>query len=985
MSRWWSMHSHSRKSKDDALSTPTDLVVRAAELEMPALSLNDHGTLGGVAELYTAGKKHGVKPAPGVELYVVTDHAAGQRSAMHLTVTSYTSAGYRNLVGMNNLAQKTWAWRNARLDFAQLAQLAEDGLTEGLAIGTGCRSGPVVKALTERGPEAAEQVVNALAGWFPRTYVELMDHGFTAEGMWDHEIVRELVAIADRQGLPYVITSDTHYVHEHERVLHDALKTMVVAHVEEVDDRTFSGEGYWLVDEAHLEEIYAPKVLDTALDNLAEFASKIDVTIPELDAFSLKIPDVTFTGRQMETLKERGAESLVAWLDEVDASKKLRKEATDRFEAEIAVVETSGFAGYLLLVAWITDLCAERGIWFYTRGSATGSFLLFLLKITQENPLPSFHDIRFDRFLSPDRTSPPDVDLDIEHHRRDEIVAELEKRYPVLQVGTTMTYGITQDEDDEGNSKGSLAVKYYAVQRQLATGVNSWAEIPDEDKAVLKDLAERNLVAGRGAHPGGYIVAADEAAVAFMPLEVIGSSRTVVTAFDKGEVEKMGLPKIDLLGSRVLTALRICCNLITGGDNDKARAYYLDIPMEDKEVLKRCADGNTVGLFQLGGWTNRKVCQEINPKKVKDLIAVQALARPAPLQSGFTKSFMRRRDKVEAVPEMHEHIMAETKETYGLAIYQEQLVGVLRRLGLDAERLTKLLKAVKASGKQHALEAAKVMESELGPLIELAVSQGWSEADVAWLTSCLHDYGAGYSFGKAHSVQYGVTGYRTGYLAQHEPLAYWTGMLIAYDGVKEIRPPKEEVNLKFKAQARRDGVRVLPPHVNSSGVTFAPDPDAFSIREGLGSIPFVGAEACASIIAERPYISVIDLAKRVSTKVTGARDVLFESDIDTAVLVHEGEHAGEHRKTVLAQLHKAGALAGLEHGEPMRRARQRLKKCPECKAGTFGSPLDLEDHADAEHPGWEQRAAEAKAARAAARAAKEAADDEQGQTVDGAG
>lgn len=965
MSRYWSLHTHSRKSKDDAMSTPTDLVNQAVLLGQPAQGLTDHGTMGGVVEHYLAAKKAGIKSLPGQELYVVPDHGMGIRSAMHLTVVAYTSTGYRNLVGLNNLAHRHWFWRNGRVDFPQLAELAESGLLEGLAIGTGCRSGPVVKALTERGPEAAEQVANALAGWFPRVYIELMDHGFTAEGMWDHEIVSQLVGVADRTGLPYIITSDTHYTLREERELHDALKTLVVHQGVDIDDRKFSGEGYWLVDEPYLQEVYAPRVLDRALDNLAELAEKASVSIPELDTFKLKIPDVTLTGREQEVLEEKAWAAFASWVEAAKPSKAVLKVAKERLTAELATVQASGFPGYLLLVIWITDLCAERGIWFYTRGSASGSFLLYLTGVTQENPLPSEHDIRFDRFLSTDRTSPPDVDLDIEHTRRDEIVAELQARYPVLQVGTTMTYGITSEsEDEDGPAGGSLAQKYYSVQNQLGTGVNSWKDIPEEDKATLKELAERNLVSGRGAHPGGYIVAADEASVAFMPLETIGSSKTMVTALDKGEVEKMGLPKIDLLGSRVLTALRICCNLVCDGDNDRARAYYLDIPMEDKEVLKRCAQGNTVGLFQLGGWTNRKVCEQMGPKKVKDLIAVQALARPAPIQSGFTKSFMRRRDKVETVPVMHDDIAAETKETYGLAIYQEQLVGVLRRLGLDSERLTRLLKAVKASGKAHALEAAKVMESELAPLQELARKRGWSEDDVAWLTGCLRDYGAGYSFGKAHSVQYGVTGYRTGWLATHESLAYWTGMLTAYEGVKEIRPPKEPVNLKFKRQARADGVRVLPAHVNSSGLTWTPDPEAYAVREGLTAVPHVGEPAAAELIAKRPFESLVDLARKVTSKVTCAGPLLYGTP---------PEECGGH----ITALHKAGALDGIPVGEPMRRARQRLKKCPECKVPTFPTPLDLEDHADAEHPGWEERAAAAKAEKAAKKAAKEAGDGQQ--------
>lgn len=930
--RYWSAHTHSRKSKDDAMSEVPALVDRAVELGHPALGLTDHGEMGGVAELYTACRKAGIAPFPGTELYLTPDSGLGLRSSMHLTVLAYTAEGYRNLVGLNNLAHRHFMYR-PRVDLAQIAALGEEGKLQGLAVGTGCRSGPVVRALVDRDEVAARQVVEALAGWFPRVYVELMQHDFAADGMHDKEITEALFAIAEEVGLPTIVTGDAHYTLQDDRGAHDALKTLVTWSADP-DEGRFSGSGYWLLDEEHLATRFDPRVLDASLDALADLAERNQVAIPELDTFTLKIPDVTFKGTQQDTLATRACAALEAWLE--DKPKSWQKRYNDRLLDELDVVEQSGFAGYLLLVAAITDYCAEQRIWYYTRGSATGSLILYLLRVTQEDPVA--WDIRFDRFLSPDRSSPPDVDLDIEHRRRDEVVAHFAERYPVLQVGTTMTYSITsKSEEEDGPSGGSLAVKYYSVQRKVGSTVGSWDDIPEDDKAMLKDLASRNLVSGRGAHPGGYILTADEATAAIMPMVYIASSKTLVTAFDKGDVERMGLPKIDLLGSRVLTALRICCELIAG---DRAREYYADIDMKDKDTIKRCAAGETTGLFQFGGWTNRKVIMEMVPTKVADLVAAQALARPAPMNSGFTRSFMRRRDGVEKPPERHEDIAAETKDTYGLAIYQEQLVGVLRRLGLDAARLTRLLKAVKASGKQHAEAAAKVMAEEIEPLVVMAKERGWDDDDVAWLRSCLQDYGAGYSFGKAHSVQYGTTGFRTAYLAEHEPLAYWTGMLTAYDGVKDPKT-KEVVNLKFKQQARRDGVKVLAPHVHHSGLTFTPDPEQYVIREGLTSIPHVG-EACAEeLVAKRPFASLVDLGQRVSSKVTGAGDLVWGT-------------AATDCKGHVAHLATARALEGIPVGEPMRRAKGRIRRCKQCKI-TYATPLEYEDHVEEAH--GDQRAA----------------------------
>lgn len=918
------------------MSPVLDLVERAAELGYPALGLTDHGRVAGVVDLYRGCKKAGIKPLPGIELYLTPDHGLQERSSMHLTVVAYSAKGYRNLIGLSNLAQSQF-YRRPRVDFADLADFAERGLLQGLACATGCRSGPVVKALTERGEAPARQVVETLAGWFPRTYVELMDHGFKADGMWDHEITDALLSISSQTGVPIIITTDSHYVRPDEVDAHDALKTLV-SWSDDPDDRGFSGSGYWLKSEAEIDAEYDSYGLniDAALDHLRDLAEMSSVQIPELDTFTLRIPDVTLKGTQLDDLAGRAKIALTAWLDGKPAAWVSRYH--QRLEDELEVISQSGFAGYLLLVAAITDYCREHGIWFHTRGSASGSLILYLLGVTQLDPVA--RDIRFDRFLSPDRTSPPDVDLDIEHTRRDEVVDHFRQRYPILQVGTTMTFSISGRDDDDSDEiedtgkppGGSLLVKYFAVKRKEAERDRraymhmKWADIPPEDKAVLRNLSERNLVSGRGAHPGGYIIAADAPSVAFMPLETIGSSKTLVTSLDKDDVEAFGLPKIDLLGSKVLTALHICCDLIAGGDG---RDWYDAIDEKDKPTLTRCGSGNTQGLFQLSGWTNRSVAEDIRPTKIDDIIAVQALGRPATLKSGFTKMFMARRTKAEPVPPMHNDITAETKDTYGLAIYQEQLVGVLRRLGLEPLRLTKLLKAVKASGKAHAEKAKAVMDAELNDLLAIASMRGWSEADRAWLTQCLQDYGAGYSFGKAHAWQYGLVAYRTAWLATHEPLAFWTGMLIAYTGAKNSR--KESLELLYKRAARGDGVKVLGPHVHTSGVAYTADPDTFSIREGLTSVPGVGTPCAEEILAHRPFASLVDMAQRVRHgQVTGCKKLLTGTP--------PGECGGQ-----VQALYEARALDGIAPGEPIRKAKGRIRKCKTCKI-TYSTPLEYEDH-----------------------------------------
>lgn len=943
-SRYWSLHTHTRYSVDDALSDARVLVDRAVELGYPALGFTDHGTMAAVAQGYKAAKGR-LAFLPGVEMYLTPLHEARDRKAMHLTMAAYTSEGYRNLVALNNQAHNQRFNKRGRLDMADLAAAAERGLTAGIAVATGCRSGPVVRAFTERDEIAASQVIKALDGWFPKTYVELMDHGFKADGWWDYEICAALHEVATALGVPTIITGDAHYTVAEEVDAHNALKELTTFSTDPEDGR-FKGAGYWLrSDEEIGQELGQAPWIQQAYQGLDDLAAAAKVSIPELDVFTAKIPDVTFAGTQAPTLRAKVREALEHFIASTKLTKKQVQACYERVDAEHPVITKAEMDGYLLLIAKICDLMEERGIWFHTRGSAAGSFICYLLGITQYNPMPWAWDIAMDRFLSGDRTSLPDIDLDIEHTRRDEVLdAVASWGYELRQVGTQPVYGLDFKDDDSGEEKGSLRVKYFSTLRKQGVKIDGWHEVSDEDKALLTDLASRKLIAGIGAHPGGYVVARDNPTVGCLPMVAIHSSDTIVTAFDKGEVEAMGFPKVDFLGSKALTGLRIACTLITGGDAftvprtrqeaAAAKEFYRAIPMDDAPSLKRTGAGHTTGLFQLGGSTNRRGLMELQPKKTRDIVAAQALMRPAPLNSGFTREYLERRAKQKPVPEMHEDIALETKETYGLAIYQEQVVGMLRRIGLPGEQLTKLLKAVKASGKAHIEEAKKIVEDEMQSITDMAIGRGWGEADLVYLKGCLLDYGAGYSFGKAHSVTYGVVGYLTAYLATHEPLAYWTGQLNAYMGSKNSRGDKIEPML-IRA-ARADDVRVIDAHVNHSGTGYTPDPAKNAIRKGLISIDKVGVGCALELIAKRPFTSLVDIGQKVNGKVSGAKGLLLGTD---------PEECGG----AIAELYAAKALHGLPRGEPMRKAKGRIRKCKECKH-TFSTPLEYEDHVDAGHP-----------------------------------
>lgn len=559
---FWSVHTHSRYSVKDAMPKVSDMVLRAAELGYPALGVTDHGTMAGVAQHYKAATKAGIKALPGIEMYVTPLAESRERKSMHLTMAAYTTVGYRNLVALNNYAHRSGYYFRPRVDFANFAQAADEAMTQGIAIGTGCRSGPVVRALVERGPAAAKQVTAALAGWFPRVYVEVMDHQFTAEGMWDHEITAALYDIAQELGLPMVLTSDSHYLVPEDKPDHDALKQLI-AWTPVMEEAGFSGKGYWLPtwqDMAHIPS----KVLDACEQGLYDLSDAAKVTIPELDSFSLKIPDVTLKGEQDLALADRFHRDVLIMTQSMKP--KTGQLYRDRVVAELEVIRSTGMAGYLLLILLICDFMEREGIWFHVRGSAAGSLGLYVTGVTQYDPI--IWEIRMDRFLSGDRTSAPDVDIDIEHERRNEVVAMLEKLgYEIRQVGTQPEYSLGFKQDNDEEEKGSLRVAYFSTMNRSGKPVGTWSDAPQAHKAALARLAQRGLISGVGAHPGGYIIAKDAPTADCLPMVRIDSSGTMVTAFDKGEIEEFGFPKVDLLGSKALTAIKVACELIVGASD----------------------------------------------------------------------------------------------------------------------------------------------------------------------------------------------------------------------------------------------------------------------------------------------------------------------------------------------------------------------------------------------------------------------------------
>lgn len=877
--QYWSAHTHSRYSCNDAMPEVEAIVAKAKSYGQKAVGLTDHGNMAGTVELYTECMKEGLLPFPGSELYFVPDlpqyrldykNKSKKAERFHMGVLAYTSEGYENLVNLSTLSHKNF-FHKPTLDFSLLAGLAEDGRTRGLAITTGCHFGYAVQQLIKHGPQATMNFLAALNSWFPQVYVELQNHHIEQDGYTDDQISDGLFGIATEMGLPCILTQDSHYIEPGDRESHDSLKRLV-SWGDDVDDAIFPGDGFHMVNDEWMESHHPHSRYRAGIEGLQHLLGSHQLSISVLDSYSYSVPNITpdpqaaMEKRCREALAERG----------------LQRTHWAKMAEEFEVIKAADMAGYMMLVAMVTDYMKENGIVYQTRGSAAGSCVCWLLGISNVDPIK--WDLRFERFLSRDRTKPPDIDLDIAHDRRDEVIAWLDTKFTAHQIGSWALYDI--EEDEEEGDKGSLKKKYYtALTKQLKDGDEKpkWSEIDQDDKAMLYDLASRKLYSGMGTNAAGVVLTSTrEEFDRLVPLAYMASRGGFVTQYSKDFIEALGLVKLDVLGSKTLTVVRRCM------DNLGLPIEMIeDIEYKDTPTYQLIRSGYTEGVFQLEGNTSKWGCKKLKATSIKDVIAAMALFRTATMKSGGTDAYIRRKHKIEAVPSRHSVLSEITKDTYGVLLYQEQVMDMLRFLGMDPENMTKFLKAVKASNKDIG-DAAKVIAGYQEWISGRCAEEGFSEGDRRFLDEAIAGF-AEYGFNRAHATVYGITAYRCAYLAARHPIEFHAALLAVAAGDK-----KEP---RYLVATRKRGVRVLQPHVNVSGDTYTVDKDKGAIRKGLRSIDGIGEKSASVLALHAPYRDLADLMERTPNQpITGG-----------------GKYDGtpDSLTGVLRALQEGGALAGL--------------------------------------------------------------------------
>lgn len=924
-SPWFSCHTHSHFSVIDGTVPVPDLVRKAKLLGQQGLVLTDHGNMGGSVQLYQSCKAAGILPFPGIETYLLDpnadDQTDGKTKRFHAGLFALDYKGYQGLVKLSSLAHTRPRFWNkfARLMLSDLAQFGQE-YGKHVVLTTGCFFGLVQQQIVSDNLQSAELTIKSYAQWFPHTFVELQNHGIVHDkesGMDDSQMVEVLYDIAQRNGLPVLATQDSHYADQSQKVAHGLMKRMVYRGA----DDEFPGDSFHLASADWVAEHYEPHVWEDVEDSCRWLLAHNRLTIPALDTFKAHVPSMAED--PMTVLKKKCRRLLAIMLSEMELSQAKRQKYVDRLEEELSVIEYVGMGNYFLLWDKFVKWCHEEGICIEARGSANGSLVCYLLGITQVDPIQ--WNTMFERFLSRDRKKPPDIDMDVESDRRQECVNWWRQFFTIVPIGNWSQLG----SRDDGSDKGSVLVSYMSYLRTKSEQMahDYWLDHEEYDdkgkkkvvykvspdtgkpmtKAAVMDYAKRiffkrwghiktvedvyevsandyyglrelastmNVLKSYGVHAAGILMDSPSLPIADnIPTMLVASSDTTVTQFDMDDVEQWGLLKNDLLGQKTLTIMRRCQEMIHEqyGDIPDATDFSW-IPFNDRAACKLLREGRTDnGIFHFEGWTKAKGGKEMGIASTKDAVMATALYMPGATESGQKDHYLKfRRLGREGIMQQnypHEAFAAVLTETYGAVVFQEQPIAILRILGMSMENINLLFKVVKDSGKGAVERNAERLATLRKEFDYICAKNNIEDVEHAWfLCTGFINYG----FNRAHATGYGIRSYRCAYLKAHYPHEFMAALLETWAGASgKDRNGKTKEDL-YAAEARRLDIRLLPPHVNESGLSWTlarrSNMEPRGIRRGLVSIKGMGDASAAEIAMKAPYTSIQDLVTRVSAR-----------------------------------------------------------------------------------------------------------------------
>ena len=850
---------------------------------MEAAAVTDHGTMSGILDYYKTAKKAGIKPILGIETYVAARSRfdrdpAKDKQRFHLTVLAMNNTGFHNLMKLSTQANLEGMYYKPRIDHDLLEEL-----NEGLIVMSGCASGEIGVALKEDDYDRARDI----AKWYKsilgdRYYLELQDHGHPKSNThWDVQakINEGLIKLSKELDIEMVVTCDGHYLtHDHQDAHEILLCVGTGSYLSDEKRMSLKDFELHLTDPrdiiAHWGEEY-PEVIR----NTKKVADRCNVEIelgrilipkyplPEGENEHSYLLRLTYQGllQRYNGASKEEAEKL----DPDDIIPQLSDEVRQRAEMELGVMGNMGYEGYFLIVQDFINWGKSQGIVFGPgRGSAAGSIIAYALNITDLDPLK--YGLLFERFLNPDRISMPDIDVDIQDTRRDEVIEYCAKKYGEDHVSNIATFGKMFGRMAVRDVARVLEVPYAESDRlaKLVPPPNQGRHIPlsvsVKEDADLRKEYENNPTAkevldyaiqlegtirSHGVHACGVVIAPDTL-VNYIPLEM-AQKGVVATQFPMGEVEELGLLKMDFLGLSNLTIINNAMRIIKKVYGEEIDLAHL--PLDDKPTYELFQRGDTTGVFQLESAGMKRYLRALKPTHFEDIIAMVALYRPGPMQ--FIDSFIRRKHGEEPITYLHDGMRNSLENTYGILVYQEQFMQISKEwCGFTGGQADTLRKAV---GKKK-IDLMKKVKPEF---VEGAVKVGGATREMAETFWTQLEEFANYCFNKSHAACYGLIAYWTAYLKAHYPDAFMAALMTSdHDDTDRLAIEMTE--------CKHMGIDVLSPDVNESFIEFAVVPNEHKIRFGMSAVKGVGVGAVEEVLRAREegaFSSVEDFAKRVST------------------------------------------------------------------------------------------------------------------------
>jgi len=915
MSNFVHLHTHSHFSLLDGLGKIPELIYRAKELGMEALALTDHGAMYGVIEFYEECQKQGIKPIIGVETYLAPRRMEDKEPRIdtkpyHLVLLARNETGYQNLLKLVTAAHLVGHYYRPRIDKAILKKHAE-----GLIALTACVFGEIPQLILKNKPEATLKMIAEYQEIFGKEnfYLELQDHPELPE---QRIINQGLIKLSEKTGAPLVATGDIHYIHPEDREAHEVL--LAVQTGKDLDD-----ESRITLKETNLsmrpaeELIQAFKESPEAIKNTLKIADRCQLELKFGKTILPKFPlNPGETAR--EILRNKIQEGLKKRFETITSV------IRGRIDYELQTIEKTHFEDYFLIVADYVNFAKKNGILVGPgRGSAAGSLVSYSLNITDLNPLQ--YNLLFERFLNPERIAPPDIDLDFADARRGEVLHYISQKYGTQNVAQIITFGTMASRGSVRDTGRALGMSYADVDKiaklipfglTLEQSLETVSELKDlylKDSPVKKllDMAQRLEGVARHAstHAAGLVIS-EEPLENYVPLQFSPrGEREIITQYPMNDLETIGLIKMDILGLANLTILENTLKIIKKTQNREIRLEK--IPLDDSQTYELLARAETTGVFQLESDGMKRYLKELRPTSFEDIIAMVALYRPGPIR--LIPEYIQGKHG-KKITYLHPKLQPILENTYGIAVYQEQVLQIARDIaGFTLGEADVLRKAI---GKK----IRRLLMEQERKFMKGAIRSGISKNIAEKLFHFIEPF-AEYGFNRAHAACYGLIAYQTAYLKKHFPKEFMAALLTS----EQNNLDKLSVAI---AEAERMKIKVLPADVNESFVDFGVVVGTSNIRFGLAAIKNVGRGAAEAIVEERilngPYNLLESFLKRLGSK------ILNKKIIEALAKVGALERFGE-RNQILMNMEAI-----------LRFLSDSSQKVSSAQIGLFGQSKDLE-------------------------------------------